>query len=241
VAQVYPTTPAWGTPVVHELSFTTGIATGIDGTEQRWMLSPGVESWTLPYTYLALADRDAILAVFEACKGAYDQTVSLMCGTTNYTGLSFDADELVFTEQAGRPTLWSGSVKLTTAARAVDTGALASSFPVLLSGAVVQLPFTHAENFDTASVRTEGGRYAYARRLNALRRWAVGGAALTDTEAQALWDYYRLNAGRWRSFLFRDPDSGTVYSSRFASDRAQWRVLGPNENDLRLEVQQLVS
>jgi hypothetical protein len=236
----YPTSnPAWASPVVRTLKFSTGIAQGVNGTEQRWMLSTGVESWSLPYPHLSVAQRDTLLTLFESSQGGYDQSVSLTFSGTTYTGLYFDADSLEFTESD--PNVVAGTVKLTTVVRVADAGTMPGDFPVLGTGARMQRPYTYGRNFDTASVRTEGGRYAYPRRAASLRSWTVGGAVLTDTEAAAIWSMFKLACGQWRSFGFTDPDSSTRYANcRFGADSLDWRILGPNQNSIVGTIQQLV-
>jgi hypothetical protein len=236
---VYPTSnPAWSAPVVRSLKFQTGVGQGVNGTEQRWMLSTGVESWSLPYPHLSVAQRDTLLSLFESSRGAYDQTISLTFAGTVYAGLFFDGDSLEFTETDAN--VVAGTVKLSTAVRAADTGALPADFPVLGTGARMQRPYTHGKTFDTSAVRTEGGRYAYPRRAASLRTWTAGGGALTDAEAAAIWSMFKLACGQWRSFGFTDPDSSTRYAScRFAADSIDWRILGPNQNAVVVTIQQL--
>lgn len=236
----YPTSnPAWACPVVRSLKFQTGIAQGVNGTEQRWMLTTGVESWNLPYPHLSVAQRDTLLTLFEASKGAYAQTLTLSFAGTDYTGLYFDGDSLAFTETD--PNVCAGAVKLSTVVRLADAGTLAADFPVLGTGARMQRPYSHTRTFDTAAVRTEGGRYAYPRRAASLRTWTAGGGALTDEEAAAIWSMFKLAGGQWQSFGFTDPDSATRYANcRFASDSLDWRILGPNQNSIQATIQQLV-
>ena len=236
----YPTSnPAWGSPVVRTLKFQTGIGQGVNGTEQRWMLTTGVESWSLPYPHLSAAQRDTLLSLFESSKGAYDQTISLTFGGTVYAGLYFDGDALEFTETD--PNVFAGTVKLSTVVRTADVGTLPADFPVLGTGARMQRPYTHGRNFDTASVRTEGGRYAYPRRSASLRTWTAGGSALTDSDAAAIWSMFKLACGQWRAFGFTDPDSSIRYANcRFGSDSLDWRILGPNQNSIQPTIQQLV-
>ena len=235
----YPTTPAWVTPIVRTLKFSTGIHQSTDGHEQRWQDTTGVESFSLPYAFLSVSDRDTLLSFFESSKGAYDQTISLAYdGTHTFTGLYFDGDELLFTED--RPTLFSGVVKLTTVVRAPDTGSL-PTFPALSTTAFAQRPYTKGSNFDTAGVRVDGARYAYARRTTALHTWTVGGSALTSTEAQAIYDMFRLAGGQFKSFAITDPESSVVASNcRFASDVIEWRILGPNQNQITSTVRELL-
>ena len=236
----YPVSnPAWAVPVVRSLKFQTGIAQGVNGTEQRWMLTTGAESWSLSYPHLSVAQRNTLLTLFESSKGAYAQTVNLTFGGTNYTGLYFDGDSLAFTETD--PNVCAGTVKLSTVVRAADTGTLLADFPALGTGAPMQRPYAYTRTFDTAAVRTEGGRYAYPRRSASLRTWTAGGPAITDAEAAAIWSMFKLAGGQWRSFGFTDPDSTTRYANcRFGSDSLDWRILGPNQNSIQATIQQLV-
>lgn len=236
----YPTSPPWSCPITRTLTFKTGILQGVNGTEQRWMQTSGVESFTLSYGMLTVAQRDTLLTQFETSKGSFDQTLSLDFDDGNtYTGLHFDSDTLQFTED--KPNQFSGVVKLTTVARITDNGTLPSDFPALSTGAATQRPYTKGKTFDTASVRTETNRYAYARRTASLRTWSVGGIALTSTEAQAIWDMFRYAGGMWRSFGFTDPDSATRYANcRFGSDTLTWTILGPNQNSITTTIKQLL-
>jgi hypothetical protein len=189
---------------------------------------------------VSLAQRDTLLALFETCKGSYNQTLSLSFLGTNYTGLYFDSDAMEFSEPAIG--VITGSVKLATVVRLADTGTFPSDFPMLSSGARVQRPYTHSRNFDTVSVRTEGGRFAYARQAAGLRTWSAGGPSISTTEATAIWDMFRRAAGQWRSFQFTDPDSLTAYPHcRFGSDSLDWRMNGPNDNAITVTIQELVA
>ncbi len=236
----YPTSnPAWAVPVVRSLKFSTGIGQGVNGTEQRWMLSTGVESWLLPYPHLTLAQRDTILAMFESSKGGYDQTISLVFLGTTYTGIYFDGDSLDFTET--EPNVFAGTVKLTTVARAADAGSFPADFPTLATGARTQRPYKYSRVFNTGAVRTEGSRYAYANRTASLRTWSAGGSVLTDADAGAIWSMFKLACGQWRAFGFTDPDSSTRYANcRFGSDSLDWHILGANQNSIQPAIQQLV-
>jgi hypothetical protein len=236
----YPTTnPAWATPIVVSLEFDTQIVTGKDGTEQRWARHPGKQSWVLPYGMMTLAQRDILLTLFETCKGAYDQTLSLTFGGTTFAGVYFDADALSFTES--KPTQFEGSVTLRQVSRTRDSGSVPTDFPALATGAKMQLPYTHSRTFNTVSVKTEGGRYAYPNRDTSLHSWTVGGSVLTDAEAQAIWDCFRYSRGRWASFGFTDPDSTTRYDTcRFGADKLDWHILGAGVNSITSAVQQLL-
>lgn len=235
----YPTSsPAWNTPVTLTLEFGTQIIRGQDGAEQRWMTHAGRASWTLPYNHITLAERDALLAVFESAKGSFDQTVSLTFLGTTYTGLYFDTDELEFTEATNKT--WTGVVKLCTVVRTAETTAVPSDFPTLSTGAKLQLPYRYSRRFDTVAMQTEGGRVAYANQGYSARKWSVGGTVLTDAEASAIWNCFSYAQGMYRSFGFTDPDSAARYATcRFGSDKLEWRVLGAGQNAIQTTVQQV--
>jgi hypothetical protein len=233
----YPSTPAWAYPLVRSLEFRTQIAIGQNGTEQRWALTPGEERWTISYPRLRLADRDVLLAFFDAAKGAYAGDIVFTFAGTPYV-VHFEEDRLRAVEaKQGR---WNVTVSLRTVTRAADVGALPADFPVLSTGARVQLPYTHEHGFETISVRTEGARYSYAHRTAAARTWSAGGTVLTDAEAAAIWDMFRLARGRWASFAFTDPDSAVRYATcRFASDTLEWRYNAKNNNSVEVQIQQI--
>jgi hypothetical protein len=240
---VYPvTSPAWSCPATTTLEFQTGVYTGTNGTEQRTMITAGRQSWGLTYPHASLAERDTLFTIFETAQGSFSQTLSLVWATVNYAGLFFDQDILQFTESADKPNRFSGSVVLKQVVRTPDTGSFPSDFPTLTSGARTQLPYTRGSGFRTVSVLTEGGRVAYATRASTLRTWTVGGTVLSNAEAQAIWDMFRLAGGKYRSFGMTDPDpvgSGTRYANcRFGSDTLTWTIISPGVNSITTSIQQ---
>ena len=233
----YPITPAWSYPVIRTLQFATRIGRGEDGTEQRWPLHTGRASWTLSYPRLTPAERDILLAFFESSKGSFDQTFDLSLNGTTFTGCHFDADKFAVAER--NPLQYSATVTIRQVTRAADTGSLPADFPALASGARMQRPYIHERNFDTIAVRTEGGRFTRYRRSTSLRVWSAGGPVLTDADALAIWDMFRLARGRWATFHFTDPESLTEYTScRFAEDEIEWRYLDPRVNEVEVQVAQ---
>lgn len=233
----YPASPAWSYPLTRTLEFETRIGRGEDSTEQRWPLHTGRESWTLAYPRLTLAERDILLAAFEAAKGSYDATLDFVFGGTTFTGCHFDPDKFSVVER--NPLSWSASVTIRQVIRAADTGALPADFPALSSGALMQWPYMHDRAFDTVAVRTEGWRFAWYRRGTSLRVWSAGGAVLTDADALAIWDMFRRARGRWATFHFTDPDSLTEYTScRFAEDKLEWRYIEPRVNAVEAQIAQ---
>jgi hypothetical protein len=233
----YPADPAPSFPVERTLEFDTAIVSGSNGTEQRWMRHPGRASWTLPYPYLSLAQRNALITFFEARAGAKETFDFVFLGVT-YPNCYFESDSLAFTEsQQG---IITGSVKICQVTRAADAGVMPATFPVLASGNRVQLPYEHGRTFDTVSVRTEGGRYAYSKRAGVLRTWSAGGTVLTLADATALWEMFGTAQGRYKSFSFVDPDSGATHTARFASDSLTWTYVDAGHHGVQVSLQELV-
>ena len=235
----YPTTPAWSYPVIRTLQFATRIGRGEDGTEQRWSLHTGKESWALTYPRLTLVERDDLLTFFEASKGAFDHTFDFTFNGTTYAGCHFDADKLQVIERDSLSP--AAVVTIRQANRAADVESLPADFPVLTSGARMQRPYTYERGFDTKAVSTEGGRFAWYRRAASLRVWSAGGPSLSDADAAAIWSMFSLARGRWASFHFTDPDSSVEYTScRFAEDQIERRYVEPAVNVVEVQIEQFV-
>jgi hypothetical protein len=233
----YPLSPMWGYPLVRTLEFKTEIATGENGTEQRWALTTGEERWTLTYPRLTLAQRDTLISAFDAAKGSFDQTLTFDFDGATFADVHFDSDR--FSAVESRLGQWTVSVTLRQVVRGADSGTLAADFPVLLTGARVQLPYTAERSFDNVTARTEGGRFAWYKRATPLRTWTAGGSVIDGNEAQAIFDQFRLAAGRLKTFQFTDPDSLVAYPNcRFASDMIEWRYISKNINEIRVQIQQ---
>jgi hypothetical protein len=231
----WPTSPAFRFPVTRTIEFQTGIASGRDGTEQRWMRTTGIESWSLNYSRLSLAERDALISAYEAAKGSFDSTLSFTFAGTTYTGCYLDSDSLSFSQ--ANPKQWSTTVKLKQAYRSPDAGSLGSDFPTLTGGATAQFPFTHSRTFDTDAVVTEGGRYSSYNRATPQKSWAIGGPSLTDADALAIWNYFLLARGKYAQFAYTDVDSATRYTNcRFAVDSLEWRYIAPRVNSIQASV-----
>jgi hypothetical protein len=233
----YPVDPMWSFPVTAALEFDTAIAAGKNGTEQRWMRNTGRASWTLPYPYLSLAQRDVLLNFFDTQKGSAELFDFPFLGTT-YVDCYFDQDELTATESESM--IFAAEVRICKVVRTPDATALAANFPALASGARMQRPYTHARTWDTVSVRTEGGRFAYSNRAATLRTWTAGGSVLTLADALAIWNHFSRAQGRYKSFTFTDPDADSTHTARFASDRLEWRFTEPGAHSIQVGIQELI-
>lgn len=225
------------TPLVRKLEFQTGIARGLDTTEQRWAITPGDESFQLLYQDLSTTERNQLLTFLESTKGPFDDTWDFVFQGVTFSHCYFDFDKIDFLEQAVTG-LSTAKIGIRQKRRAADTGTL-GTFPVLASGARMMLPYTHGRTWDVVAVRTEQNRSAWYNRSTGLRSWTVGGPTLIDADAQALWDHFRRARGKLTTFTMTDPDSGSTYPScRYGSDSLEWQYNGPRNNQILTTVEQ---
>ncbi|MCE5311159.1 MAG: hypothetical protein LLG20_26265 [Acidobacteriales bacterium] len=234
----YPASPQFSYPVVRRLEFQTRIVTGTNGTEQRWPLALGQESFTITYPNITLAERDSLLTAFVAAKGAYAQDLDFPFGSETFYNCYFDADSFQSVESTqGR---CSVGVTLRQLPAAIDNDPYDADFPALATGHKMQLPYTLQAGFDTVVVKTEGGRFRYSNRAAALRTWSAGGSLLSNADAGAIFNLFKRTRGRWGLIHFTDPDSDVHYEScRFASDVLEWRYSGPDENAITVQIQEI--
>lgn len=235
-----PSGATWRTPLTRTLAFQTGIARGLDSTEQRWSITPGDESFELNYQDLITSDRDSLLTFIESVKGKFDSTWSFVFNGTTYTNCFFDLDKIEFMEQS-TPGLSTAKIVVRQVRRVADSGS-PGSFPALSSGAdgaPMQLPYTLGRQYDVIAVKTEQSRSAWYNRATGFRTWSVGGPTLVDADALALWDHFRKCHGKLATFSMTDPDSALVYSScRYGSDSLNWIYNGPRQNQIQATVEQ---
>lgn len=232
-----PSGATWLYPAVRVLDYSTLVMSGADGAEQRWPIHAGRESWRLQYR-LKTSDKDHLAAFFDSVKGSFDHSWDFTFEGTTYTGCYFESDSFAATER--HPGRWTVSVEIRRVRRAPEAGSLPSDFPALSGAIRVQRPWTSGREFDTAAVLTEGARYSNYNRAAARRTWTAGGAVLTRSEAQAIWDFFSLARGRWAEFGFTDPDSLVRYAPcRFGADRIEWHYLGPSHHSIQVQIQQV--
>ena len=239
----YPATLAsgrtWSSPLVRSLEFETRIMAGANGTEQRWPIHAGRESWQLTYTGIPSADVSTLAAFFDSMKGSFDGTFDFVFQTVTYPGCFLDVDQFSAVEKSGGK--WDIALTVRQAKRAPDAGSLGSDFPALSTGAATQLPYTVGREFSTVSVQTEGGRFAWYNRGTVVQSWSAGGTSLTDAEADAIWSYFALARGRYAAFAFTDPESLVRYPScRFAADTLERHYLSRNQNSIEAQIRQTV-
>jgi hypothetical protein len=89
-----------------------------------------------------------------------------------------------------------------------------ASFPTLSTGAVLQYPAQKTYGFSTQVVRfIDGSEQRFRDYSQYLHRWIVTLELLTETEINALRQFFRVLSGAAGQFSFTDPWDGSVYPS----------------------------
>lgn len=87
-----------------------------------------------------------------------------------------------------------------------------ATFPQLRTGAVMQYPAARTLEYRNQTVRfVDGVEQRYRDSAGPLHRWTIRLDALDATELAALRAFFVENQGRYASFAFTDPWSGTSY------------------------------
>ena len=89
---------------------------------------------------------------------------------------------------------------------------MATTFPLLRTGAVMQYPATRAFSYSNAVLRfVDGSQQCYRESKDDLRRWLIRLDLLDEAEVASLQAFFVTNQGRFASFSFTDPWDNTAY------------------------------
>lgn len=235
-------------PVTRRVEFLTDVAIAIDSTEQRSKTRPPLTRFVFPYTRLSSSDMGTIRTFFESQKGSFDSTWSVTLGSTTYSNLALEDDSFEAVEAAQTQTTYAFTLK----ARQVKNpgytcGSPGAAFPTLANGLRTQLPYSQIRRFSVMkSVSpTTGLQYAFTWfgasltgfPSGALHGWQLSFPVLSDADLSTLETHFRNQWGRWSSFTFRDPETGTDYPKcRYDQDVFEVTHQQPNVNSLTLRV-----
>ena len=113
------------------------------------------------------------------------------------------------------------------------------SFPTFSAGESVHLPYQQGHEFVNVMNRMPHGyQYGFNTVATALKRWEIE-FSLSDTDLITLKAFWEARKGAYEEFDFTDPDTlATTTKCRFDQDSLDIRYTGPNENLVRVEIQE---
>jgi hypothetical protein len=86
------------------------------------------------------------------------------------------------------------------------------TFPTLKTGSVTQYPATASQSFSTEVLQFMGGdEQRYLTSPGPLLSWSIQLTNLDDAELHALESFFLGAAGRYKTFSFTDPSTGTAH------------------------------
>lgn len=113
-----------------------------------------------------------------------------------------------------------------------------AAYPTINGGAKSQLPFVRITRFHTTKSDVESGkRYTYADRATPLMGWELVYPAVTHAERDSIDNFFRDRGGRYETFDFTDPETGTAYTKvRFNMDELEIEYLGPSHDSMKVRL-----
>jgi phage-related protein len=118
---------------------------------------------------------------------------------------------------------------------------MATSFPVLKTGAVIQYPADRTPQFSTQAYRfVDGSEQRFPGFPGVLQQWTIKLDLLDEGELEKLREFFLSQEGRAGSFSFTDPWTGTVYSNcSFGSDTLSLVFQGPQNGGTQVVVKEI--
>lgn len=250
-------------PVQRSTLITTAVQRFINASEQRFKRHAPLGQFQLVYKGLFAVDRDALKAFFDLQPAEY----LALYGGWSFTLASITYPKCVFIDdsftsvESDRPNLYDVTLRF----RQTQTGGIAAfpagpSFPVLSTGATAQRPYTQIVRYRTTKNDNPTGiRYAYAWYGNAaltgfppnlanrsggtdadvtgLMGWKLEFPSITDADMALLEAFFVAMNGRWQTFSFTDPDSGTTFSKvRFDQDSFVYNYTALNQASTTIQL-----
>jgi hypothetical protein len=229
-------------PLTRARTYRTGVVRFLDDTEQRFVDRARLEEFLLVFRDLGRPDMLAIRTFWNSMRGRYDVSWDITLKGVTYPNLTFDQDSFEPVENSHHR--YTFQFKVRQVKKMASDPAMPGSltFPTITGGVIAQRPYTHGLHFWTiANDLPTGQRHTYYRRANPIRLLDITYAAIPDTDAQTLEDFFRDCRGRYRHFDMTDPDDFvTVYAKcRFLQDGFELRQIAPNHNSVQLGIVQL--
>lgn len=229
-------------PASRTVTVQTRVLRMLNDNEQRWRVCPTLSAWELNFSRLKIADVNTLRAFFETQKGQFDVTWSFPFNGATYNFCTFEQDEFTATETARLE--WETTLRFRQVKKSgtyADT-AVSMTYPTINNSVITQLPFGSGGRYlTTVNTLLCGMKITRAERDNAQRVWSCSYPLITNSEAQTLMDFFTAMGGRHRAFTFVDPQTGSSYTARFATDEYRRQFVNFNQNSVSLAIEQVTA
>lgn len=193
-------------------------------------------AWEFQWSALTSAQRDTLEAFMVTARGRILSDIDYV---DPHDGLTYrcrlDIDDMEVLEQLPH---FSSTLRL------VEIGnwkAIKSAVPTFPATVPFQPATLHGRRYRTIIEQQEDfGEERYEDWSTNVRRWSVGGDALTTAQVNALLDCWEGNCGPWRPFSFTEPFASAAFANCiFVETEAVHTMVVPGVHSLRLTVSEL--
>lgn len=230
-------------PFVIKYSCPSEVTQARNGAQQRNIVRACTVEFDAAFTGIPLADATAINAFFNSQKGRKDTTWNINHNGSSYANCGFLHDAIEWQESAHHH--WSARLAWRATPPALSSPP--SSLPALASGAITQYGWKRGSSFDTQyGEAADGTRYTLAMRGGGLTgfsslpvaSWVLNFKSVPEAAADRYVSFFRSKGGRYGTFDFMDPDTGTVTTGcHFAADVLEINYNGYNNSSFVLGVE----
>lgn len=212
-----------------------------NGKEQRHASTPAYYLISVTCEGMKAADAATLQAFFVDAKGQFETDIDITINGVTYDGCSFEQDELIFGIDDRSPELQSAELRLRQTIKQPGSGS-GSSFPALAGGVITQMPFRRGVGFSTEVSQVQDGRkYTRYNIASARRSWELNYASMTESEATALENFFRVKHGPVVAFSFTDPQiGGTFANCRFVNQSLELRHVDYEKVQASVQIQEFI-
>lgn len=227
----------------------TGKSDAQSGATARWVKSPPIVRFEMPFNPLTQADKNTLKVDFGSYKGQFTTNLQLTALGTTWTNLSLDSDEFAAVEQV---TTQYGVRWVVTQAipQNLSAGSSGGGFPLLTNGTMGQLPYTQKKRWQTIVSKVQAGpKYALAEfaggwanfPTDGVMGWELDERMLTDADVNTRVAHFLANWGSAKPFTFIDEDGNSYIWVFYASDQMVITRQQPNVSSIKTVLVQMPS
>jgi hypothetical protein len=230
-------------PVTQTVTAPVDVVEFLDGSEQRWREGDFLQAFELTFSDVPIGELAALRTFWTTVKGAFDGGNTFGFQGVDYPDMVLESDDLTEVESTAAEKV-TVTVKLRqTAPHGAYSGAAPATYPPLYGAVVAQRPLTTRPRWcTTRNDLASGARYSWAEWPAPRAAWTLEYPCLTATELATRLAFFVAVAGRYRSFSFADPATGTLHSPcRLDSDALPIRWLGAGQCAVTLSVTEYVA
>lgn len=101
-------------------------------------------------------------------------------------------------------------------------------------------PIEESKTYDVLITNMPGKERRRTRHNTPIRSWRLTYNHIHDGDCKYLWDFFTARRGRYESFTFVHPETGTNYTARFATDELKRDEVGENRFNMVIDLIEVI-